>query len=131
MNIYFFAIIIVSVAILLGSMNLGLKKGFANRFDVLVSLVLSACIAGLLGNLWKNLRAESTSGGGLLAGIVMLLFTVTLYKLFHLVFSGLDLIARLPIIRRLDSALGLVLGLIEGFVILYLLEYLLRNYLLV
>ena len=108
MNIYFFVIIIASVAILLGSMNRGLKKG-----------------------LWKNLRAESTSGGGLLAGIVMLLFTVTLYKLFHLVFSGLDLIARLPIIRWLDSALGLVLGLIEGFVILYLLEYLLRNYLLV
>ena len=131
MNIYFFVIIIASVAILLGSMNRGLKKGFANRFDVLVSLVLSACIAGLLGNLWKNLRAESTSGGGLLAGIVMLLFTVTLFKLFHLVFSGLDLIARLPIIRWLDSAMGLVLGLIEGFVILYLLEYLLRNYLLV
>ena len=131
MNIYFVVIIIASVATLLGSMNHGLKKGFANQFDVLVSLILAVCIASLLGNLWRNLHSASTSGGGLLAGIVMLLFTVTLYKLFHLVFGGLDIIARLPVIRWLDSALGLLLGLIEGFVILYLLEYLLRNYLLV
>ena len=50
------------------------------------------------------------------------------YRLVHVLFTSLELISRLPVIRGLDRLLGAALGFAEAGVIVGLLVYFLKNW---
>ena len=128
MNIYFVLFIIASIAILMGSMTRGFNHGFAKEFDNWISMIAAILSLMLISGIIRDYQNNNLSD--VAAGIIMLIVFSIAYKLFHLLFASIGLIARLPLIRIADKVLGLIMGLISGFTILYVLEYLLRNYIL-
>lgn len=128
MNIYFVLFIIASIAILMGSMTRGFNRGFAKEFDHWISMIAAILSLMLISGIIQDYQNNNLSD--VAAGIIMLAVFGVAYKLFHLLFASIGLIARLPLIRIADKALGLIMGLISGFTTLYVIEYLLRNYIL-
>ena len=129
LNIYTILILIVSAIVLMASMTHGFHKGLAREVDALLSLAAAALCITLIAGAVSGLLDRRLSS--FFIGLVLLGVVVLLYKIFHLLFSSIGIIVRLPVIRWLDKALGLFIGLAEGFVILYIAEYLLVHYLLV
>ncbi|MBP3217097.1 MAG: CvpA family protein [Lachnospiraceae bacterium] len=128
MNVYFVLFLIIAIAILMGSMTRGFHRGFAREFDNWISMIAAILSLMLIAGIIRDFQNNNFSD--LAAGIIMLAVFSVAYKLFHILFSSIGLIARLPLIRIVDKVLGLIMGLISGFTILYVLEYLLRNYIL-
>ncbi len=128
MNLYAVGLAIISLCILFLAMRHGFRKGMVRELDGLLSLL--AAIASL------TLLAETISGvlemkfSSMIIGFILLGIVTFLYKIFHLIFASIGLVAHLPVIRGLDKLLGAVVGIAKGIGILYLLEYLLTNYLL-
>ena len=60
--------------------------------------------------------------------VVVLLVVCLVYRLINLLFTSLELIARLPIIKGIDKLLGAAVGLLEAGVISGLLVYLVKNW---
>ncbi|MDO4284887.1 MAG: CvpA family protein [Eubacteriales bacterium] len=128
MNIYSVIILIVAVIVLMSCMTHGFHKGLVHEMDALFSLTAAAlCITLIAGTVSGLLEQQLSS---FFIGLVLLAAVVFLYKIFHLLFSSIGIIVRLPVIRWLDKGLGLFVGLAEGFVLLYIGEYLLVHYLL-
>lgn len=128
MDIYVVGIVVISIAILLAMMTHGFHKGFADEIKGLVTLVASIFVILLIAGIVEGLRGGSASN--LTIGLVLLVLFGAIYRFIRIFVTSLHVIAHLPIISWLDSALGLVTGLIEGFAILYVMEYFLRNFLL-
>ncbi len=128
MNLYAVGLVIISLCILFLTMRHGFRKGMVRELDGLLSLL--AAIASL------TLLAETISGvlemkfSSMIIGFILLGIVTFLYKIFHLIFASIGLVAHLPVIRGLDKLLGAVVGIAKGVGILYILEYLLTNYLL-
>ena len=118
-NVYLALIAAVSIAVLLIFMNHGIRRGFAKELKAVLSLGAGIGVIMLLSGVFAGFRTGKTAN--LILCVVLLAVFGIVYRLVHLLVSGIGLIARLPIICWLDSALGLVL---------YLLEYLLKNFLL-
>ena len=127
-NVYLALIAAVSIAVLLIFMNHGIRRGFAKELKAVLSLGAGIGVIMLLSGVFPGFRTGKTAN--LILCVVLLVVFGIVYRLVHLLVSGIGLIARLPIICWLDSALGLAAGLLEGFGVLYLLEYLLKNFLL-
>lgn len=128
-DFYVILLILAFVAVMMSFMTSGFRKGAAHTLSSVFSLAAAAaCLYFLSEAVQAFLNAHL---GGLISGLVMLALVVFLYKIFHLFFSAINIIAKLPVVNWLDKGLGLVLGLVEGFFILYLLQYLLEHYLLV
>lgn len=125
---YEILLILIAIAVLMSLMTHGFHTGAVKNVSILFSLAAAALCLYLLSGIFHDFL--NVHLGGLVAGLVMLAVVVMLYRLFHLIFTAIDLIAKLPVIHWLDSALGLVLGLAEGVVVLYLAQYLLENYIL-
>lgn len=121
-------LILISIAVLMSLMTRGFRAGAAKSISALFSLGAAALCLYLLSGLLRDFLHARL--GGLISGIIMLSVVVMLYRLFHLFFSAINLIARLPVIHWLDAALGLLLGLGEGLFVLYCAQYLLEHYLL-
>ena len=60
--------------------------------------------------------------------IVVLLVVCAVYRLVHVLFTSLELIAKLPVIKSLDKLLGAVIGLAEAGLIVGILVYFLKNW---
>lgn len=128
MDIYVVGLAAIALIIMLSMMTHGFRTGFAREVTGLISLVATLFIILLLGGIVDGFRDKSASN--LAIGLVLLLLFGVIFRVIHIFMTSVNFIARLPLIRWLDSALGLVTGLLEGFAILYALEYFLRNYLL-
>ena len=113
---YEIILMIIAIAVLMGFMTHGFKKGAA------------LLILYLLTTAWNNFMTEHL--GAIFSTILMIVIVVLAYKLLHIFFAGINILAKLPVINWLDKGLGFVVGIIEGFVVLYILEYLLIHYLL-
>ena len=125
---YEIILMIIAIAVLMGFMTHGFKKGAAAEISSLFSVLFALLILYLLTTAWNNFMTEHL--GAIFSTILMIVIVVLAYKLLHIFFAGINILAKLPVINWLDKGLGFVVGLIEGFVVLYILEYLLIHYLL-
>jgi len=127
-NIYIYVFAAVAILILLGSMIRGWNKGFI--YELRAVLSLAAALAAVM------VIASLRGTGGIshstdyLTGIILLIVLGVVYKIIHAILTSIHLFARLPLIRTVDSVLGLALGFVEGFFYLYILEYALVNFIL-
>ena len=112
--LYEIILVMIGIAVLMSFMTHGFRTGFARGISALFSLAAAAACLYLLSKIWEDFMTTHLG-----------------YKLFHIFFSAINLIAKLPLVRWLDKGLGLVNGLIEGFFVLYILQILLEKYLLV
>lgn len=128
MNLYAVGLLIVSLCILFLTMRHGFRKGMVRELDGLLSLLAAAVSLTLLAGTVSSMLEMKFSG--LVIGLIMLGTVTFLYKIFHLIFTSIGLVAHLPVIRGLDKLLGAVVGIAKGIGILYILEYVLTNYLL-
>lgn len=128
MNFYFFLIIIISVLILIGSVKHGFRKGFVHEVTAVISLTAGLLVISLLSSVIDQFHHQDMTG--VIIGIILLAVFGIAYRIAHVFLTSINFLARLPIVRWLDSALGVVSGFLIGFGILYLIEFLLRNYIL-
>ncbi|MCI2050235.1 MAG: CvpA family protein [Lachnospiraceae bacterium] len=127
-NIYLILIIVISVIVLMWFMTHGFKKGLAHEISTLFSMGCAVACLYYISKLVSNFLGAHFSG--IINAVIMLAVTVVLYKIFHIFFAAINIIARAPIISWLDKGLGLVIGLAEGFIFLYAVQFLLEHYIL-
>ena len=125
MNIYYIIVAFVAVAILIAGMRRGFSNGFVSEVNVCISLILSVCTIRLIVKLTASWRAGEISD--IITGLALIAMLALFYKIYHVLFSMINFLTKLPVLHTADKALGIVIGLAEGFVILYALEYILRH----
>ena len=95
----------------------------------IISLIAMAaagiCMFLILGAIGSYLDKEI----GRTVQIVLVLIVVCIvYRLIHVLFTSLELISRLPVIKGVDKILGAVAGLAEAGIIVGFLVYLIKNW---
>lgn len=98
----------------------GMEKGFVFEISGLVSLAAAVFVLSLVLRIYTGMK-----GGAYLdaaAGVGTLLAALVVYSLVRLAMGALHLAARLPVIRVLDSVLGLFAGLVIGTLFLIAME---------
>lgn len=122
---YYVALIII-VLIFIWRITAGFKKGMVQEIISLIAMaVAGVCVVLILGAIGSYLEKEISKT----IEIVVVLFVVcTVYRLVHVLFTSLELISKLPIIKGLDRLLGAVFGAAEAGLIVGLLVYFLKNW---
>ena len=122
---YYFALIII-VLIFIWRVAIGFRKGMVQEVISLIAIaVAGVCVVLILGAIGSYLNQEI----GKVIQMVLVLFAVCLvYRLVHVLFTSLELVSKLPIIKGLDKLLGAVVGCAEAVLIVGLLVYLLKNW---
>ena len=122
---YYFALIII-VLIFIWRVAIGFRKGMVQEVISLIAMaVAGVCVVLILGAIGSYLNQEI----GKVIQMVLVLFAVCLvYRLVHVLFTSLELVSKLPIIKVLDKLLGAVVGCAEAVLIVGLLVYLLKNW---
>lgn len=122
---YYVALIIIAL-IFIWRIAAGFRKGMVQELISLIAMVVAGfCVILILGAIGSYIDQEIAR----LVQIVAVLFAVCLvYRLVHVLFTSLELISRLPVIRGLDRLLGAALGFAEAGVIVGLLVYFLKNW---
>ena len=122
---YYFALIII-VLIFIRRVAIGFRKGMVQEVISLIAMaVAGVCVVLILGAIGSYLNQEI----GKVIQMVLVLFAVCLvYRLVHVLFTSLELVSKLPIIKGLDKLLGAVVGCAEAVLIVGLLVYLLKNW---
>ena len=122
---YYFALIII-VLIFIWRVAIGFRKGMVQEVISLIAMaVAGVCVVLILGAIGSYLNQEI----GKVIQMVLVLFAVCLvYRLVHVLFTSLELVSKLPIIKGLDKLLGAVVGCAEAVLIVGLLVYLLKNW---
>ncbi len=122
---YYVALIIIAL-IFIWRIAAGFRKGMVQELISLIAVVAAGfCVILILGAIGSYIDQEIAR----LVQIVAVLFAVCLvYRLVHVLFTSLELISRLPVIRGLDRLLGAALGFAEAGVIVGLLVYFLKNW---
>ena len=122
---YYVALIIIAL-IFIWRIAAGFRKGMVQELISLIAVVAAGfCVILILGAIGSYIDQEIAR----LVQIVAVLFAVCLvYRLVHVLFTSLELISRLPVIRGLDRLLGAALGFAEAGVIVGLVVYFLKNW---
>ena len=122
---YYVALIIIAL-IFIWRIAAGFRKGMVQELISLIAVVAAGFyVILILGAIGSYIDQEIAR----LVQIVAVLFAVCLvYRLVHVLFTSLELISRLPVIRGLDRLLGAALGFAEAGVIVGLLVYFLKNW---
>ncbi len=104
----------------------GFKKGMVQEVISLIAMgVAGFCVMLILGAIGSYLDKEI---GQLIQFIVVLIVVCLAYRLINILFTSLQLISKLPIIKGLDKLLGAVVGLAEAGLIVGILVHFLKNW---
>ncbi len=122
---YYIALIII-VLIFIWRIRTGFRKGMVQEIVSLIAMaVAGVCIFLIMGAIGNYLNHEI----GKMVQIISVLFVVCLvYRLVHVLFTSLELISKLPIIKGVDKLLGALIGCVEAALIVGILVYLLKNW---
>lgn len=122
---YYIALIII-VLIFIWRITTGFRKGMVQEIVSLIAMVAAGfCIFLIMGAIGNYLNHEI----GKMVQIISVLFVVCLvYRLVHVLFTSLELISKLPIIKGVDKLLGALAGCVEAALIVAILVYLLKNW---
>ncbi len=122
---YYIALIIIAL-IFIWRVTTGFRKGMVQEIVSLIAMaVAGVCIFLIMGAVGNYLNHEI----GKMVQIIVVLFAVCLvYRLVHILFTSLELISKLPIIKGVDKLLGALVGCVEAALIVGILVYLLKNW---
>ena len=119
---YYAALIIIAL-IFIWRMTVGFRKGMVQEIISLIAMaVAGVCVLLISGAIGSYLNREI---GKVVQMVIVLLVVCAVYRLIHVLFTSLELISKLPVIKWLDKLLGIVIGageaaLIVGFIIYFL-----------
>ena len=119
---YYAALIIIAL-IFIWRMTVGFRKGMVQEIISLIAMaVAGVCVLLIFGAIGSYLNREI---GNVVQMVIVLLAVCAVYRLIHVLFTSLELISKLPVIKWLDKLLGIVIGageaaLIVGFIIYFL-----------
>ena len=119
---YYAALIIIAL-IFIWRMTVGFRKGMVQEIISLIAMaVAGVCVLLIFGAIGSYLNREI---GKVVQMVIVLLVVCAVYRLIHVLFTSLELISKLPVIKWLDKLLGIVIGageaaLIVGFIIYFL-----------
>lgn len=122
---YYISLIIIAL-IFIWRAAAGFRKGMVQEIISLIAMAVAGiCVVLILGAVGSYLNREI----GKTVEMAVVLFVVCLvYRTIHVLFTSLELISRLPIIKWLDKLLGIAVGLAEAGLIVGLLVYFLKNW---
>ena len=122
---YYVSLAVIAI-IFIWRMIAGFRKGMVQEVISLIAMaVAGVCVVLILGAIGSYLDREI----GRVIQIVAVLFVVCLvYRLVHTLFTSLELISKLPIIKGLDKLLGIAVGFAEAVLIVGVLVYFLKNW---
>ena len=119
---YYAALIIIAL-IFIWRKTVGFRKGMVQEIISLIAMaVAGVCVLLIFGAIGSYLNREI---GKVVQMVIVLLVVCAVYRLIHVLFTSLELISKLPVIKWLDKLLGIVIGageaaLIVGFIIYFL-----------
>ncbi|MDO4463364.1 MAG: CvpA family protein [Bacillota bacterium] len=122
---YYFALIIIAL-MFIWRVAVGFRKGMVQEIISLIAMgVAGICVILILGAIGSYFDQEI----GKVIQTVLILFAVCLvYRLVHVLFTSLELVSKLPIVKGLDKLLGAVVGCAEAVLIVGLLVYFLKKW---
>ncbi|GFI16300.1 MAG: CvpA family protein [Lachnospiraceae bacterium] len=122
---YYISLIIIAL-IFIWRAAAGFRKGMVQEIISLIAMAVAGfCVILILGAVGSYLNREI----GKSVEMAVVLFVVCLvYRLIQVLFTSLELISRLPVIKWLDKLLGIVVGLAEAGLLVGLLVYFLKNW---
>ena len=122
---YYIALIIIAI-IFIWRITAGFRKGMIQEIISLIAMVIAGvCVILILGAAGSYLNQEI---GKTIQMIAVLAVVCLIYRLVHVLFTSLELISKLPIIKSVDKLLGAVVGLAEAVLIVGFLVYFLKNW---
>lgn len=122
---YYISLIIIAL-IFIWRAAAGFRKGMVQEIIPLIAMAVAGfCVILILGAVGSYLNREI----GKSVEMAVVLFVVCLvYRLLQVLFTSLELISRLPVIKWMDKLLGIVVGLAEAGLLVGLLVYFLKNW---
>lgn len=122
----YYAALIIIVCIFIWRIVAGFRKGMVQELISLIAMLVAGfCVVLILGAIGSYLDREI---GEVIQMVAVLIVVCLVYRLVNLLFTSLELIAKLPVIKGLDKLLGAGVGLVEAGVISGLLVYLVKNW---
>ena len=120
---YYIALIIIAI-IFIWRITAGFRKGMIQEIISLIAMVIAGvCVILILGAAGSYLNQEI---GKTIQMVAVLAVVCLIYRLVHVLFTSLELISKLPIIKSVDKLLGAVVGLAEAVLIVGFLVYFLK-----
>ena len=102
----------------------GMKKGMVDEIRMLLSLVISLFVLSLAILLYSSVKEKNTTN--IILSVLMLLITGLAARLVNLIFKSLSAIAHLPILKLLNSVLGI--GMAESIVVLWIIYIVIASF---
>lgn len=122
---YYVALIIVAL-IFIWRITTGFKKGMVQEIVSLIAMVAAGvCVVLILAAIGSYIDKEI---GQVIQMVLVLAVVCLVYRLINILFTSLELIAKLPVISWVDKLLGAAIGFAEAVVIVGLLVYLIKNW---
>jgi len=122
---YYAALIIIAL-IFIWRMIAGFRKGMVQELISLVAMaVAGVCVVLILGAIGSYLDKEIAQ---VVKMVAVLLAVCLVYRLVNVLFTSLQLIAKLPIVRWLDKVLGIVVGFAEAGLVVMVFIHVLKNW---
>ena len=122
---YYIALALIAV-IFIWRIAAGFRRGMVREIISLIAMaVAGVCVVLIIGAVGSYLEKEISKTITLVA---VLFIVCVVYRLVHVLFTSLELISRLPVIKGVDKLLGAVTGAAEAGVIVGVLVYLLKSW---
>ena len=122
---YYVALAVIAL-IFIWRMVASFKKGMVQELISLVAMaVAGVCVVLILGAVGSYMDKEI---GNVVQMIAVLIVVCLVYRLVNILFTSLQLIAKLPIVKSVDKLLGLIVGFAEAALIVAVLIHLLKNW---
>ena len=122
---YYAALIIIAL-IFIWRIIAGFRKGMVQELISLVAMaVAGVCVVLILGAIGSYLDKEIAQ---VVKMVAVLLAVCLVYRLVNVLFTSLQLIAKLPIVRWLDKVLGIAVGFAEAGLMVMVFIHVLKNW---
>mgnify|MGYP002511132252 CR=1 FL=1 len=122
---YYIALIIIAI-IFIWRITAGFRKGMVQEIILLIAMaIVGVCVILILGAIGSYLNQEI---GKTIQMVVVLIVVCLIYRLVHVLFTSLELISKLPIVKGVDKLLGAAVGMAEAALIVGFIVYFLKNW---
>ena len=122
---YYIALALIAV-IFIWRIAAGFRRGMVREIISLIAMaVAGVCVVLIIGAVGSYLEKEISKT---ITMVAVLFIVCVVYRLGHVLFTSLELISRLPVIKGVDKLLGAVTGAAEAGVIVGVLVYLLKSW---
>lgn len=122
---YYIALIIIGL-IFIWRIAAGFRKGMIKEIISLFAMAVACfCVVLIIGIIGSYLDNEIGKVVQMVAGLFIICFA---YRLINILFTSLELISKLPVIKGVDKILGAVVGIAEAGLIVGFLVYFFKKW---